>query len=153
MATFEHLFIKSDIGFEAQAEELASLLGMTLVRNEQGLWLNRNLPHGESVVGGEVHANNYSDPDSTAEDAQAFDGYDTVFAIRVLPRRSADQQAEALKIFDELATARPQTPMILTHDLDLVVATYLPDRGAHVFADGVTVDAGDAQAWGPWVAA
>jgi hypothetical protein len=151
MTSYEHLFIRSATGFEVEASDLSAALGMALVHNDEGVWLNRDLPLNGVVVGGEVHANNYTDPVAAAEEVQAFDGYRTVFAIRVLPRKAADQRAEALKIFEELVARRPATPMLLTHDLDLLVAAYLPDRGVHLFAGQVTVDSEDAATWRPWV--
>jgi hypothetical protein len=42
--------------------------------------------------------------------------------------------------------------MLLTHDLDLLTAAYLPGKGTHEFAPGITPDMQDIESWKPWIA-
>lgn len=152
MATFEELFIRRGGPVESEARALGEALGMTLTEHEGRFYLSGSARDGVGTVGGEVSRNQfvYTEP---GDEVQAFDGYDTVFAIWTSERSSAKQSSEALRIFQELAHKGPDTAMVLTHDLDLIVAAYTPEKGTHEFPEGTTVDADDEAVWRPWVAA
>jgi hypothetical protein len=152
MATFEELFIRRGGPVEAQARALAEALGMTLAEHEGRFYLSGAALDGAGTVGGEVSRNQfvYTEPE---DGVQAFDGYETVFAIWTSDRSLVNQRSEALRVFRELTSRWPDTAMVLTHDLDLIVAAYTPEKGTHEFPEGTTVDADDETAWRPWVAA
>ncbi|TDD14614.1 hypothetical protein E1218_32785 [Kribbella turkmenica] len=60
---------------------------------------------------------------------------------------------EARLVFDRLVEARPEVAMLLCHDLDLLIAAYLPGRGVQEFTAGTTIDEPDADRWRGWVPA
>lgn len=41
--------------------------------------------------------------------------------------------------------------MILSHDMALMIAAYLPSGGVQTFRDGTTLDATDMDVWRAWV--
>jgi hypothetical protein len=43
--------------------------------------------------------------------------------------------------------------MILSHNMALLTAAYLPGAGVHAFPRGTTLDAEDIELWRPWVVA
>lgn len=150
MATFEELFIHSGDPVESEAALLAETLGMTVTEGEGGIYLRRAATDGVGHVGGKVYRNQFTNPEAKDE-AQAFDGYGTVFAIWTTERSEAKQRSESLHIFQELAAKRPDTAMVLTHDLDLITAAYVPGLGIHEFPAQTTVDVDDEPVWRPWV--
>jgi len=150
MATFEELFIRRNGPIDSEAEALAEALGMTLIERDERVYIRRVASDGAGDVGGRVYRNQFVNSEPDAE-AQAFDGYDTVFAIWTTESSVDKQKAEAWQIFRELVVKRPDVAMVLTHDLDLITAAYTPERGTHEFPDGTTVDASDEDAWRPWV--
>ncbi|WP_194904900.1 hypothetical protein [Catenulispora rubra] len=150
MATFEELFIRRSGPLESEAQALADALGMTLIEREGRVFIRRTALDGVGEVGGRVYRNEFVNS-APEDDAQAFDGYDTVFAIWTTESSLAKQDSEARQIFRELILKRPDTAMVLTHDLDLITAAYLPGRGTHEFPDKTTVDADDEPTWRPWV--
>lgn len=150
MSTYEELFIRRNGSVESEARALAEDLEMSAIERDGRLHVRRVASDGVGQVGGEVYRNHFlnSGPES---EIQAFDGYNTVFAIWTTDRSPAKQGSEALRIFRELVGKRPDTAMILTHDLDLVVAAYVPGLGSHEFPEGTTADADDEPVWRPWV--
>ncbi|MEV0285219.1 hypothetical protein AB0H36_14005 [Kribbella sp. NPDC050820] len=68
-----------------------------------------------------------------------------------LGRDEVVQAREARLVFGRLVEARPQTPMLLCHDLGGLVVAYVPGRGVHEFPAGTTMDAADAHEWRDWV--
>lgn len=150
MATFEELFIRRSGPIESEARALAEALGATLTEHEGRIYLSRAAVDGVGKTGGEVYRNHFIYPEPE-DGAQAFDGYDTVFAIWTTERSSTKQSSEAFHIFRELILKRPDIAMILTHDLDLIIAAYTPGLGTHEFPDGTTVDVDDESVWRPWV--
>jgi hypothetical protein len=151
MSTYEELFIRHDGSVDSEARALAEDLGMSAVEHDGRIHIRRAASDGVGQVGGEVYRNNFLNPELEGE-AQAFDGYSTVFAIWTTDRSLAKQSSEALQIFRELVVKRPDTAMVLTHDLDLITAAYVPGLGSHEFPEGTTADVDDEPVWRPWVA-
>ena len=46
---------------------------------------------------------------------------------------------------------RPDVPALLVHNLDTLVAAYLPGVGVHTFEPAITPDVEDIEAWRGWV--
>ena len=81
---------------------------------------------------------------------QAMAGYAVVVDVQYRTRK--DEQAEEARLaFEELVRALPDVPTLLTHNVELLVAAYLPGRGTHTFEPGTTVDDPDLSIWEPWV--
>jgi hypothetical protein len=94
-----------------------------------------------------VDGNSYVSQEGEA--AQAIDAYPIEIAISLKPEEVLRQEARLA--FDKLVEVRPEVAMLLVHDLDVLVAAHLPDRGTEYFADKVSVDAPDQDKWRPWV--
>lgn len=150
MATFEELFIRRDEPVDVAARGLAADLGMAVIEGDGRFYLRRAAMDGVGEVGGEVYRNNFANTESEGG-AQAFDGYGIVFGIWTTESSLLKQSSEARQIFRELSLKRPDTAMVLTHDLDLIVAAHSHEHGTHEFPEETTVDVGDEPVWRPWV--
>jgi hypothetical protein len=53
--------------------------------------------------------------------------------------------------FDTLVEARPDVPMLLTANLQWLVAAHLPGADTQYFEPRTTMDAPDLDTWLPWV--
>jgi hypothetical protein len=104
------------------------------------------------LVGLRVYRNNFIDPDAAPDELQAFDAYPVQVDLW-LPRPPAEgaQEVEARAWFDRLVAARPELPMLLVNELQLLHAAYLPGKPVHDFPAGTFVDFADIDAWLPWV--
>jgi hypothetical protein len=58
---------------------------------------------------------------------------------------------EVGQMFDKLVAARSDLPMLLVHNLDTLVAAYVPGVGSHAFDPLISPDAPDIDTWRPWV--
>jgi hypothetical protein len=65
--------------------------------------------------------------------------------------RKANRADETRLAFEELVAALPEIPALLSHNMELLVAAYLPGAGTHRFEPGVTLDDPDLETWRPWV--
>ncbi|MEV0289988.1 MULTISPECIES: hypothetical protein [unclassified Kribbella] len=98
--------------------------------------------------------NTYGEADPEPEDVSAIDRYTGVVEVRLAGKRDEELQSrEARAVFDELAEGRPGVALVLSHDLSMIVATYLPGAGVHSFPPGTTLDIPDDTVWRPWVVA
>lgn len=109
--------------------------------------VNRRDRSGASWVGGEVTRNTFNELRDEYWEPQATDAYSVYFRIR--GDRSVLED-ETARIFDELVKGRPDTPMLLTHNLDLMDASYLPGRGVKHFPGGVSIYAEAEPVWRKW---
>ncbi|HLT61307.1 MAG TPA: hypothetical protein VK020_08955 [Microlunatus sp.] len=100
----------------------------------------------DCAVGYLVRPNGHATRDPQPGERQGFDGYPIEISIR-LGSCGSDQLREAQLIFDELIRARADLPMLLCHDLDILVAAYRPDRGQHEFPPDTTVDEFHTHRW------
>ena len=88
--------------------------------------------------------------DPEPDEIQAMDGYGIEIQVRG-GRSDEILHAEARVIFDKLIAARSDTPMLLVHNLDTLVAAHLPGAGTHTFNPLITPDPPDDTGWQPWV--
>ena len=156
MSTQENIFLQSYATAEDEAAALRELLGLEPIPDTSGAGpdeygLRGPAAKSDGVLGYVIQPNDLAVHDGGPEDAQAFDRYPIEIDIW-LGRDEAAQLAEARVVFDRLVQARPEVPMLLCHDLDLLVAAYRPGHGVHEFPAGTTVDATDVSEWHPWVA-
>ncbi|WP_325054179.1 hypothetical protein [Kribbella sp.] len=155
MAARENVFLRSGSPVHDEAESLQRLLELEPIPDTTGAREDQYGLRGpartvDGVLGFVVQPNHHVEVDPGPEDIQALDGYTMEIDIW-LGRDTVVQQREARLVFDRLVEARPGVPMLLCHDLDLLVAAYLPGRGVHEFPEGTTMDAPDADCWRPWV--
>ncbi|MFK4089376.1 hypothetical protein ACI2LF_35010 [Kribbella sp. NPDC020789] len=95
--------------------------------------------------------NDYGDVDPEPEDISAIDDYPSDLHVRLIGKDEEIQQRECRIIFDRLIAARPDVPMLLVHNLSLLVAAHLPGTGTHVFEEPISPDYPDLETWRPWV--
>ena len=147
MSTYEYIFLKTDASPEAAGEQLARALGMELLRDGEGVVL---LAPGFGGVPGRVQGglspNIYGSAGDDPQDRSAIDDYQVVWTIW---RSNSDEELQleiAWALFQEL-TRTVGWPAALVHGLDLLVATWDPDRGLRQFPPFTTVDLQDEPIW------
>jgi hypothetical protein len=147
MSTYEHIFLKTDATPEAAGAELARALGMELLRDREGavVWAPGfgGLP---GRVQGGLSANIYGSAGDDPQDRSAIDDYQLVWTIW---RSDSDEEMQleiAWAIFLEI-TRTVTWPAALVHNLDLLVATWDPQRGLRRFPPLTSVDLQDEPIW------
>lgn len=157
MADQENIFLLSSATAEEEAASLQELLGLEPIPDTSGAGPDEFGLRGpaatvKGVLGYIIQPNDLVSPDPRPGEEQAIDRYPIEIDIW-LGRDEVVQQKEARLVFERLIEARPDVPMLLCHDLDLLVAAYVPGQGVQEFPDGTTIDAPDAERWREWVPA
>lgn len=156
MSTDDNIFLATAQPLREVAGWLSGALGLERVDSTE-LKEDAYLFRGRArTVDGDLlvllEPNVYGEVDPDPEDVSAIDQYQGAVDIRYAGRKDEELQArEARALFDELVDTRPDTAMVLSHDMALMIAAYLPSAGVHTFADGTTLDAPDIETWRPWV--
>ncbi|MFJ5869510.1 hypothetical protein ACIQEY_34555 [Streptomyces parvus] len=147
MSVSEQLFIKTSLSREKVAKLLCRTLRMELQEKSQRFYLitseKSSLP---ARFGGEIQANRFSTVNGEADDVQAFDGYPIVFRMRSTASR-AEQVRSACEVARKVAEFH-DWPLMLIHDLDLLVARWSPEDGWQKFPPGTSPDIEDIELWG-----
>jgi hypothetical protein len=136
---------------EAAAERVAAALGLEFngdLRADTGeLQYKCQARTFDGVIAVYVGPNTFQpEPD----EVQAMDGYAVV--VEVQSRQRKDAQADETRLaFEALTSALPDVPALLSHNVELLIASYLPDSGTHIFEPGTTLDDPDLDTWRPWV--
>ncbi len=149
MSTSAHIFLHTRIPTGDAAQQLATTLNASIVRDSDGdLSIGRKAAVTDGgEVGGAVTTNPYgAPPNPEPDELSVLDGYDTVFEIRCTTGDSTTQQAEAKQIFAEI-TERLPWPALLVHNLDTLVAAWHPAVGRTDFPPGTTPDAAHRHLW------
>ncbi|MEV6283415.1 hypothetical protein [Kribbella sp. NPDC051770] len=147
------LFIGSDETVGEVAGWLGAALGTEVLSwspVEVGLRA-RAVSVDDGWVGFLVRANGYIEADPAPEDVQALDGYPVEVDVQYLGKDEEVLRAEAKAAFERVVAARPDLPVLLCHNLALLVAAYLPGAGIKYFEAGTTPDGPDLAVWEPWV--
>jgi hypothetical protein len=157
MGDRENLFLQTGASVQAEAELLQRLLGLEPIPNTGGaapdeIGLRGPARTVDGKVGYEVQPNTYAEIDPEPDDVQVFDSYPVVIDIW-LGKDEGTQAQEARLVFDELVEARLEVPMLISHNLDRLVAAYLPGKGVYEFPADTSVDAPHSDRWSPWVPA
>jgi hypothetical protein len=158
MSTDDNIFLATRRPLEDAAAWLSGALGLERVDDPE-LKDDAYLFRGRArTVDGDlfvlVGPNVYGEADPEPEDVSAIDHYQGVVDIRYAGKKDEELQArEARALFDELAGTHPDVAMILSHDMALMIAAYLPGAGVHSFPPGTTLDVPDDDVWRPWVVA
>lgn len=156
MSTVENIFLGTDLPVRQVLDNwLIPLFGLESVPGEppvgEEFYVRGRAIEAEGWLGFVVRPNGYAEVDPEPDDVQAFDGYPVEIAIRYGLRVEDVQAQQARVVFEKLVEARPDVPMLLVHDLDLLVGAHLPGRGTQYFEEPVTVDAPDRDSWKAWV--
>lgn len=156
MSTNDNVFLATDGPIETVAEWLAVVLDLEPVA-DPGLKDDERLFRSgartaERVLGLMVSPNKFAEADPEPDEIQAIDRYPIDLDVRLVGAKDEELQLrETQAIFDRLATARPDVPMLLVHNLDTLVAAHLPGVGTHTFERPISPDAPDLDVWHPWV--
>ena len=105
---------------------------------------------GQEWFGVVVQPNGYVVPEPEPEDVQAMDAYPV--EVQVRGGQTYDElHRVAGRLFETLVSAHADIPALLVHNLDTLVAAYLPGVGVHTFEPAITPDVEDIEAWRGWV--
>lgn len=151
MADSDEIFLALDEPLEVAAERVAAVLGLEFngdLRADTGeLQYQGQARTFDGVIGVYIGPNTFQpEPD----EVQAMDGYAVVVDLQARHRKDS-QADEARLAFEALIGALPDVPALLSHNVELLVASYLPGSGAHTFGPGTTLDDADLDTWRPWV--
>jgi hypothetical protein len=158
MSTDDNIFLATDQPLAEVADWLSGALGLERVDSTE-LKENAYLFRARArTVDGDLFVllepNVYGEVDPEPEDVSAIDNYQGAVDIRYAGKKNEELQSrEARTLFDELVETHPDVAMVLSHDMALLIAAYLPSAGVHTFLDGTTLDAPDIDTWRPWVVA
>jgi hypothetical protein len=151
MADSDEIFLALDEPLDTTAERIARVLDLEFngdLRAETGeLQYKGRARTSDGIMGVYIGPNTYEpEPD----EVQAMDGYGVVVDVQF--RTQKDTQAEEARLlFERLVGALPDVPALLSHNLEMLVAAYLPGRGTHTFEPRTTLDDPDLEIWRPWV--
>ncbi|HZX02411.1 hypothetical protein [Kribbella sp.] len=153
MADSDEIFLALSGPLETAAEQVARVLGLEAngdLRAETGeLQYKVRARTSDGVMGIYIGPNTFQPEPG---EAQAMDGYGVVVDVQY--RTHKPQQAEEARLmFEALVEGLPDIPALLSHNLVMLVAAYLPERGTHTFEPGITLDVEDIDVWRPWVVA
>lgn len=151
MANSDEIFLSLDAPLEEAAERVAAVLGLELkgdLRADTGeLQYSGRARTFDGVIGIYIGPNTFQpEPD----EVQAMDRYAVVVDVQSRQRKEA-QADESRLAFEALTGALPDVPALLSHNVELLVASYLPGTGTHTFEPGTTLDDPDLNTWRPWV--
>jgi hypothetical protein len=158
MSTDDNIFLAGNGPLDSMARWLGDALGLEAVEDSD-LKVGAHLFRGRArTVDGDlyllVEPNVYGELNPEPADVSAIDRYQGVVDVRYAGRKNEElQEREARAIFDELSGLQPDLAMILSHNMALLTAAYLPGAGVRSFPRGTTLDAEDIEAWRPWVIA
>ncbi|WP_112237428.1 hypothetical protein [Kribbella monticola] len=154
MSDDDNIFLATGDPVADVARWLAETLQMTPVEEEPDNRLIRLRGPARSADGSvvlTVRPNGYvnADPD---EEAQAIDRYPIDIDVWYAEQTDEELQTmEARLVFDELVETRPDTPILLSHNLSTLTAAHLPGKGTHYFDPAPSLDEPDLEKWQPWV--
>ena len=149
MASYEQIFF-DPLGepLERAVAALAERLDARAHEGSSGWVLTRPIPGLESgaFLTGEVASYDYAD--SGSSDRDVFDGCPYYWSAITGPRRDGELAARAMRgAFDRIAGSGLGWPLVLTHDYDVLVATYDIDAGVRLFPPGTRTDGVDRHVW------
>lgn len=156
MSTDDNIFVAADLPLEELGRWLAETLELEAVDDadlEDGVLRVRA---SARTVEGEVYLtiepNVYGEVDPAPEDVSAVDRYPWLIDVYYSGTKDEElQEQEARLVFEDLAGRQPEIPMILSHNMALMTAAYLPGAGVRTFPRGTTLDAEHIELWRPWV--
>jgi hypothetical protein len=156
MAARENIFIRTDRSVPDAAALLSALLGLEQIPDDddsaEDVGLRGRAESADGFLGFRVMPNANGLPDPDPDEIQAIDGYPLQVDIWYGSKEPEVQRREARIVFDKLTAAGSDVAMLLTSDLQYLIAAYVPGAGVHEFEPATTMDAPDVERWRPWVA-
>ncbi|MEU4192506.1 hypothetical protein AB0E69_11430 [Kribbella sp. NPDC026611] len=151
MADSDEIFMATDEPLEAAANRVAGVLGLEFLgdlRADTGeLQYKGRARTFDGVIGVYIGPNKFGPEPG---EVQAMDRYPLIVDVQSRTHKTA-QRDEARLAFGLLVEALGNVPALLSHNLELLVAAYLPGRGTHTFDADTTLDDPDVDTWRAWV--
>ncbi|MFI5706269.1 hypothetical protein [Kribbella sp. NPDC051620] len=151
MSDSDEIFLAVEGGIDVIAARVAGVLGVRgegRLDEEEGDW--RFVGQGRTV---DAPYGLFIGPTIFPPEAgvlQAMDGYPVMVDVQLRTHKPL-QAEEARLAFEAIAAAMPDVPALLLHNVEWLVAAYLPGRPTKYFEPRLTPDAEDVDVWGSWV--
>ncbi|WP_157979559.1 hypothetical protein [Kribbella monticola] len=153
MSTSDSIFLGLDETPGQVADWLERVLGIERYPDqpdgEDKVGLRGRLANDDDWYSVVIQRNGYVSPDAGPDEVQATDAYGIDIGMRSRGEEVLHRQSRL--VFDKLIEARPDAPAMLLHNLEFLIAAYLPGAGTHDLAPETTPDADDQEQWKPWV--
>jgi hypothetical protein len=145
------LFIATDESIGVVGDWLSGALGLEVLGGEPGHEVRlRGRAVGDGAwVGFVVRVNGHVEADQLPGNVQAMDSYPVEVDVRYGGEEALWREVRVS--FEKVVAARPELPVLLIHNLALLIAAYLPGAGIKYFDAGTTPDGPDLAVWEPWV--
>ncbi|MGW5193479.1 hypothetical protein ACWEOO_29805 [Kribbella sp. NPDC004138] len=153
MADSDEIFLALDEPLEAAAERIARVLDLEFngdLRAESGELQYKGRARTSDAIMAVYIGPNIFEPEP--DEVQAMDGYGVVVDVQFRTHKDA-QAEEARLLFERLVGELGDVPALLSHNVEMLVAAYLPGRGTHTFQPRTTLDDPDLEVWRSWVVA
>ncbi|WP_328325902.1 hypothetical protein OHA70_36725 [Kribbella sp. NBC_00382] len=151
MSDSDEIFLAVEDGVDAVAARVAEILGVRgegRRNDETGDWGYVGKGRTVDAPYGLFVGPNYLGPEAGV--LQAMDAYPVTVDVQ-LRTHKALQAEEARLAFEAIVAAMPDVPALLLHNVEWLVAAYLPGQPTKYFEPRLTPDAEDVDIWGPWV--
>jgi hypothetical protein len=150
LSTQEHIYIDARESPAQLADQLAPLIGATVVHGDHGdVYLSRPARDGVGSVGGEIYSNDAADSDAGIDDESFLDSFPVVLDVGYTGRDRDIQFREATDLFVELAAKVPLR-MALVRGYDFLIAVSSPITGLVWLPEETTPYAPDRARWLPF---
>jgi hypothetical protein len=135
----EILFLHSGLSLEDTAAQLSDVLGFTVEREGDKLFLVRPEDNDVDRLVGKL-AENYLTPEPEPEPPHTIDRYPLMWELyrKAVPDWQRQRQA-ARSVFDDVV-AKLGWPALLTHDAQTAIADWSPTGGLRDFPPHTSVD-------------
>jgi hypothetical protein len=151
MADLEYVYVSARVSADELGALLSGELGLEKVFAREGeqVQLLGPTPGSEGATTELWIEPNEAIP-AGSEPGDATAAYSEEISVRVYGALER-QEDEARRVFDSLRAARPDWPLLLTHESVTALVAYLPGLGVREFDPPVEVDVSAADAWARWV--
>ncbi|MEV8376561.1 hypothetical protein AB0P21_27705 [Kribbella sp. NPDC056861] len=150
MADSDEIFLAIEDGIAVVAARVAEVLGARGKGqpDDTGEWGFVGQGRTVDAEYGLFVGPNYLAPE--AGELQAMDAYPVMVDVQLRTHKPL-QREEARLAFEAIVAAMPDVPALLLHNVEWLVAAYLPGSPVKYFEPRLTPDAEDVDSWGQWV--
>ncbi|ADB33622.1 hypothetical protein Kfla_4604 [Kribbella flavida DSM 17836] len=148
MADSDEIFLAVAEPVGAVGEWVSHVLGLELLAGTEDELQYRGRGRSfDGWVGVFVERNSF---EPEPGEVQAMDRYGV--RVDVQSRTHKGKQAEEARLmFEALVAGMPEVPVLLSHNLEVLVAASRPGVGTHYFEANTWLDGPDVEPWKPWV--
>lgn len=135
----EDIFLSAGLSPAEATRALADALGFELRHDEGGMFVGSDRVAGiDDYVVGEVNGNYLADPEP--DTPHALDRYPLMLSVHTKGVRDWKQQRRAGRVVFDRIVETLRWPALVTHDGQLAIADWDPERGLREFPDNTSVD-------------